>query len=209
MTPIKVLVVDDHPVVRFGLRSLLSLYSDICLVGEADSGSAALAAAQRYQPDVVLLDIRLGGLDGIEVAERLSQYDPSPRVIILTSYDEDTYVVRALQADVHAYLLKHASDETLVNAIRSVYKGERLLSPTLLDRVIREFAELRRAQTGLTGEDRQILAMLTEGASNAKIAAARNWSTTSVKRRVQEIFAKLQVSTRAQAAAEAVHRGLV
>lgn len=118
MSPIKVLIVDDHPVVRQGLRSLLSNSRDISVVGEAATGPAGLAAARRYQPDVVLMDIRLCGLDGIEVARQLRQSEPAPKVIILSSYDDEQYLERALQADVSAYLLKHASDEVLVGAIR-------------------------------------------------------------------------------------------
>jgi DNA-binding NarL/FixJ family response regulator len=212
VTPITVLVVDDHPVVRHGLRSLLASYPDVRVIGEAASGPAAVAAVTRSQPDVVLMDIRLGGLDGIQVTERLRSCEPAPRVIILTSYDDDGYLVRALQAGAHAYLMKSASDETLVDAIRTVHRGERLLSPALLDRVLQQFAGLRHAQmlaeVGLTAEEGQLLTLLAEGASNADIADVCHWSTTSVKRRLQEIFAKMQVRTRAQAAAEGVRRGL-
>jgi DNA-binding NarL/FixJ family response regulator len=209
MAPISVLIVDDHPVVRFGLWSLLSQEDDIRVIAEADNGPSGLTAARLHQPDVVLLDIQLGGLDGIEVAKRLRESQPRSKIIILTNYDDDSYVVRALQAEVHGYLLKHTSVDTLVDAIRTVHRGERLLSPPLLDRVIRDFSVLRQTQTGLTTEDREVLMLLARGASNADIAASLHWSATSVKRRLQEIFVKLQVSSRAQAAAEAVRRGLV
>ncbi|HLQ33223.1 MAG TPA: response regulator transcription factor, partial [Chloroflexota bacterium] len=129
---IRVMVVDDHPVVRQGLRSLLSNYDDINLVADADSGPAALEAADRDDPDVVVMDIRLGGADGIQVAERLRRRHPNTKVIVLTSYDDDGYLLRALKANAHAFLLKSASDEMLVGAIRRVHDGERLLSPSLL-----------------------------------------------------------------------------
>ncbi len=210
---IRVLVVDDHPVVRQGLRSLLSNYDDIAVVAEADSGQSAVEAADSQPVDVVVMDIRLGGLDGIQVAERLRQRHAALKVIVLTSYDDDAYLVRALKANAHAFLLKSASDEMLVGAIRKVHQGERLLSPSLLDRVLQQFADLRRSQvlaeTGLSAEECRVLALLAGGAGNSAIAAACHWSDTSVKRKLHEIFTKLQVRTRSEAAAEAVRRGLV
>ncbi len=210
---IRVLVVDDHPIVLKGLRALLSSYPDIVLVAEAESPPVALGAARRDRPDVAVVDIKLAGGDGIDLATRLRQLEPAPKVIILSSYDDEGYLTRALEADVHAFLLKDASDEKLVDAIRSVHRGERLLSSALLERVMREFAQLRRQQaqtgTGLTPDEHRVLSLLASGASNAAIAAGSHWSSTSVKRRLQDIFRKMGVSNRAEAAAEAVRRGLV
>jgi len=211
--PIRILIVDDHPVVRQGLRSLLSNHPDLQIIAEAAQGQQALATARRECPDVVLLDIRLPGMTGIEVARLLQRDCPQTHIIMLTSYDDDEYLTGALEAGAQAYLLKSVSDETLVWTIRAVYRGERLISPELLDRVLRQFAQVRHQQiqqeVGLSDQDIQVLQRLAAGASNEEIARELGWSKASIKRKVQHIFDQLGVMTRAQAAAEAVRRGLV
>jgi len=213
MERIRVMVVDDHPVVRQGLRSLLSNYPDLILVGEAEGSPGALDLAERVAPDVILLDIRMPGTSGVETARLLCRQCPAAKILMLTSFDDQEYVAGALQAGAHGYLLKSASDERLVSAVRAVYRGERVLSPTVMDRVVHEFTEYSREraqrQTGLSDDERRILHMLAAGASNPKIAAEMYLSETTVKRKLQDIFEKLGVTTRAQAAAEAVRRGLV
>jgi len=213
MERIRVMVVDDHPVVRQGLRSLLSNYPDLILVGEAEGSPGALDLAERVAPDVILLDIRMPGTSGVETARLLCRQCPAAKILMLTSFDDQEYVAGALQAGAHGYLLKSASDEMLVSAVRAVYRGERVLSPTVMDRVVHEFTEYSREraqrQTGLSDDERRILHMLAAGASNPKIAAEMYLSETTVKRKLQDIFEKLGVTTRAQAAAEAVRRGLV
>ncbi len=211
--PIRILVVDDHPVVRQGLRSLLSNHPDLQIIGEAAHAQQALDTARREYPDVVLLDIRLPGMTGIEVARRLRQDCPETRIIMLTSYDDDEYLIGALEADVQAYLLKSVSDDTLVWTIRTVHRGERLISPEVLDRVLHQFAQVRRHQiqqeVGLSDQDIQVLRRVAAGASNDEIGRELGWSKASIKRKVQHIFDQLGVTTRAQAAAEAVRRGLI
>ena len=211
--PIRVLVVDDHPIVRQGVRSLLATYTDIQIVAEAATPAAALAAARQFQPDVVLLDIRLPGMTGIEVSRKLAQDAPAARVIMLTNYDDDDYLIGALAAGAHGYLLKSVSDELLVWTIRAVHRGQRLISPELMDRVLGQFAEFRRLQLqrdlDLDDEEVRVLRLVAGGASNGAIGTELNWSQSSVKRKVQHIFYKLGVTTRAQAAAEAVRRGVV
>jgi two-component system response regulator DevR len=211
--PIRILVVDDHPVVRQGLRSLLSNHPDLQIIGEAAHAQQALDMARREYPDVVLLDIRLPGVTGIEVARRLRQDCPETRIIMLTSYDDDEYLIGALEADVQAYLLKSVSDDTLVWTIRTVHRGERLISPEVLDRVLHQFAQVRRHQiqqeVGLSDQDIQVLRRVAAGASNDEIGRELGWSKASIKRKVQHIFDQLGVTTRAQAAAEAVRRGLI
>lgn len=213
MKNIRVMVVDDHPIVRQGVRSLLSNYSDLMLVGEADGSLSALDLAERVAPDVILLDIRMPGTSGVETARRLCRQCPEAKILMLTSFDDQEYVAGALQAGAHGYILKSASDEMLVSAVRAVYRGERVLSPTVMDRVVHEFAEYSRERasraSGLSDDERRILRLLTAGASNPKIAAELYLSETTVKRKLQDIFEKLGVATRAQAAAEAVRRGLV
>jgi two-component system response regulator DevR len=212
-SPIRILVVDDHPVVRQGLRSLLSGHSDLQIVAEASHAQEALAAARQESPDVVLLDIRLPGATGVEVARQLQRDFPDMHLIMLTSYDDDEYLVGAMQAGAQAYLLKSVSDETLVWTIRAVSRGERLISPELLDRMLRQFAQVRyhqiQQEAGLSDQDLQVLHRVVAGASNDEIARELGWSKASIKRKVQHIFDQLGVMSRTQAAAEAVRRGLV
>lgn len=211
--PIRILIVDDHPVVRQGLRSLLSNHADLQIIAEAGQAQQAFAAIKQDSPDIVLLDIRLPGMTGIEVARQIHRDNPQIRIIMLTSYDDDEYLVGALQAEAQAFLLKSVSDETLVWTIRAVHRGERLISPELLDRMLRQFAQVRYQQiqqeVGLSDQDIQVLQRVAAGASNEEIARDLGWSRASIKRKVQHIFDQLGVMTRAQAAAEAVRRGLV
>ncbi len=211
--PIRILIVDDHPVVRQGLRSLLSNHPDLQIIAEAGHAQQALAAVKQENPDIVLLDIRLPGMTGIEVARQMRREYPHIRIIMLTSYDDDEYLIGATQAEAQAYLLKSVSDETLVWTIRAVHRGERLISPELLDRMLRQFAQVRyqqvKQEVGLSDQDIQVLQRMAAGASNEEIARELGWSRASIKRKVQHIFDQLGVMTRAQAAAEAVRRGLV
>lgn len=209
---IRVLVVDDHPLVRQGVRSLLSNYPDLALVGEAADAPSALRLAETTTPDVILLDIRMPGMGGVETARLLSRQHPSAKILMLTSFDDQEYVTGALQAGAHGYLLKSISDEILVSAVRAVHRGERVLSPAVMDRVVQQFTAYSRVRAlhdaGLSDDEGRILALLVAGASNPKIAAQLYLSETTVKRKLQDIFEKLGVSTRAQVAAEAVRRGL-
>ena len=210
--PIRILVVDDHPIVRQGLRSLLSAYSDLRIVAEAGSPQEAIKAAVRYRPDVVLLDVRLPGATGVEVARQLQHDCPTANVILLTSFDDDEILRGALEVGVRGYLLKSVSDDMIVWSIRAVYRGERLISPEMMDRMLSQFSQMRasqiQAEVGLSEQDVEVLRRMAAGASNDEIGLELGWSKASVKRKVQHIFDQLGVTTRAQAAAEAVRRGL-
>ncbi|MEW5721283.1 MAG: response regulator transcription factor [Chloroflexota bacterium] len=213
MEPIRVLIVDDHPMVRRGLRNFLSSAPDVLVVGEAEDGATALRAATDLSPDVVLLDIQLTGPDGVAVAAQLRKSAPQAKIIILTAYDNDDYIQGALRAGAYAYLLKSSSGETVVEAIRQVHQGKRLLSPGLMDRVLGQFQDLAQLkakyQSGLLEEEIRVLALIAQGATNEEIAREMYWGERTVRRKVDEIIVKLGVKNRAQAVAEAIKKGLI
>lgn len=213
MSVIRVMIVDDHPIVRQGVRSVLANHSDIQVVGEADSAATLFAIVDSLKPDVILLDIRMPGQSGIEVTQRLKRDYPNIRVIILTTYDDDEYLFGALRAGAEGYMLKSASQESLADSIRQVARGERLLSPDLVGKIMREFRNLAndkaRAESGLTDQELQVLRMIAAGATNKEIAEKLYWSEVTVKRKVQDILEKMGVANRAQAVAEAGKRGLL
>lgn len=213
MSPIRVLIVDDHPVVRQGMKNVLAYHSDIQVVGEAADGTVLFRELDSLSPDLILLDIRMPGANGIEITRRLkSRYDWI-KVIILTTYDDDEYLSGAIQAGAEGYLLKSASPAVLANAIRRVAGGERLISPSLMDSMLREFQEMSQLKdsfrAGLSDEEIEILTHIADGATNREIAQAMFISGATAKRKVQEILEKLGAGNRAQAAAEAARRGLV
>jgi DNA-binding NarL/FixJ family response regulator len=213
MSVIRVLVVDDHPVVRHGVRSLLASCEDIEVIGEAADASDALAQVQSLSPAVVLLDIRMPGASGLELAHQLRTVRPEIKLIVLTTYDDDDYLFDALRFGVQAYLLKSTSYQVLASVIRSVYAGERFISPTQVTKVLREFESLAkqkaRYDSGLSDEELQLLQHMASGASNAEITARMHWSEATIKRRIQDIITKMNVANRVQAVAEAIRRGLI
>jgi len=210
---IRIVIVDDHPIVRQGISSLLSNYDEFELVGEAENGVEGLQLIKMAQPDVTLLDISLPGESGIDILRDIRQQQPEAKVLMLTSYDDEDFVTDALRAGAQGYILKNVSDEMLVQSIKAVYRGERVLSPRVTEKVVKQLIEDKTKTTApdldLEEEEITILKLLCEGASNAEIAQSLYMSTTSVKRKLRLIFNKLNVQTRAQAAAEAVRRGLV
>ncbi|UCG26047.1 MAG: response regulator transcription factor [Chloroflexota bacterium] len=212
-TPIRVAIVDDHPVVRQGVKNVLAYHADIEIVGEAENAAGLFRDLNEFCPDLILLDIRLPGASGIEITRRLKRQYNWIKIIILTTYDDDQFLSEAIQAGAEGYLLKSASPAVLAAAIRRVAEGERLISPSLMDTMLREFQQLSQGQeefrAGLTDQELEILAMIADGATNREIAGAMFISEVTAKRKVQEIMEKLGASNRAQAAAEAARRGLV
>lgn len=210
---IRVLVVDDHPVVRHGVQHLLANDPEVKMIGEADSGPRALEQVMALQPDIVILDMRLPGTDGVEITQQLRRSYPEVKIIVLTAYRDEEYLLGALRAGAHAYLLKQASHEMLCEAIHRVYEGERLLSPTLMSRVLEEFEVMARERvvedSHLTETELHILNYIAVGDTTREIAQKLHWSEATVNRRVQEILTKLNVSNRTHAVAEAIRRGLI
>lgn len=210
---IRVLVVDDHPVVRAGVQHLLANDPEVEIVGEADNGPQALEKVAALQPDLVILDMRLPGSDGVELTRQLRCNYPEVKIVVLTAYRDEEYLLGALRAGAHAYLLKQASHEMLCDAVHRVHRGERLLSPALMSRVLEEFEAMARERvienSHLTETELQILSHIAAGDTTKDIAQKLHWSEATVHRRVQEILTKLNVSNRAQAVAEAIRRGLI
>ena len=209
----RILIVDDHSVVRRGLRHLLASHADMEVVGEAGDALSALQAVTRLEPDVILLDIRLPGASGLDVAPQLRQAAPAARIIVLTTYEDDEYLVRAMGSGVQGYLLKSTSDEHVATAIRTVMKGERLVTPSLVNKALGQLARLSQTQArvdiGLTDDELSVLRLLAKGVTNKEIAQQLFVSERTVKRRVQDIFKKLSVAHRAQAVIEATKRGII
>ena len=210
MKKIRVLLVDDHKIIRQGLRRLLELDEGIEVVGEAETGEAALAEVATVAPDVVLMDIRLSGMDGIEATRQLKQAYSEIKVIVLSSYTED-YVPEAIEAGALGYMLKSVSYEELSQAIRSVHAGQATIDGSLVGDLFRRVAELGQAgrDAGLSQRQLQILRLLASGLGNKEITGELFISSTTLKRELRHIFNKLGASTRAQAVAEAYKRRLL
>ncbi len=208
---IRVLIADDHAVVRQGLRTFLELQDDIEVVGEAADGEQALAAAAELEPDVVLMDLVMPRLGGIAAIERLRERAPAVRVIVLTSFLDDEKVLPAVRAGAAGYLLKDVQPAELVRAIRTVEGGEALLHPAVAARVLRELAGDRggaERHERLTERELEVLALIARGLANKAIALELGVAEKTVKTHVSNILGKLGLSDRTQAALYAVREGL-
>ncbi len=211
---IKVLLADDQDLVRAGFRMILETQPDIAVVGEASDGVEAVTATRRVQPDVVLMDIRMPKLDGLQATSRLMAAGSAARVLILTTFDLDDYIYQALATGASGFLLKNAPPEQLIGAVRVVAAGDALLSPSITRRVIEQFARLpppdgTDALAGLTAREREVLTLIARGLSNAEIAAELFVSDATVKTHVAHLLAKLQLRDRVQAVVLAYESGLV
>jgi DNA-binding NarL/FixJ family response regulator len=205
---IRVLVVDDHPVVRQGLIAILGYEPDIEVVGDAADGEQAVRLILERRPDVVLLDLRLPRLDGVEVMRQVRAQAPEVRFLVLTTYDTDEYIGPALAAGAQGYLLKDALPEELARGVRAVMRGAAALEPAVAARLLERMAEGERGDE-LSERELEVLRLLVAGASNKAIAAQLNLSENTIKTHISRIFAKLDVQSRAEAVAVALQRGLV
>jgi DNA-binding NarL/FixJ family response regulator len=201
---IRILIVDDHPVVCIGLTRMLSAHSVLEVIGSAPSGEEALAIVQQNRPDVLLLDLRMPGMDGIAVMHALKRIDAPPRVIVITSFEKDEDIYRSIRAGAQGYLLKDTTESEMVAAITAVDAGKRYIprhiAARLADRMLR---------ADLTGRELQILEMLAQGSTNKQIARALDISDNTVRHHVNNIMDKLQVSDRTEAVAIAIRRGVL
>lgn len=201
---LSLLLVDDHFVVRSGLAASLELEDDLRVAGEVDRGEAAEEAYARLKPDLVLMDLQLPGISGIETTSALVQRHPEARVLIFSTFARDEEVHSAVKAGAMGYLQKSSSRDDLLKAIRTVAKGGRWLSPELEERL-----KALTAEPEITPREREILTLVTRGNANKEIAATLGISEDTVKQHVSRILGKLKVNDRAQATAEAIRRGLV
>lgn len=208
---IKVLLVDDHQVVRRGLRTFLEIQEDIEIVGEASNGAEGVARTEELRPDVVLMDIKMPGTDGIEALRRLSELDNPAKVLIVTSFTEQRTVVPALRAGASGYVYKDVDPDALAGAIRSVHAGHVLLQPEVAGALLaQDDADGNGTGRGstLTEREREVLGLIADGRSNREIARALVLSEKTVKTHVSNILTKLQINNRIQAAVYATRRGL-
>jgi NarL family two-component system response regulator LiaR len=209
---IRVLIADDHAVVRQGLKTFLELQDDIEVVEDVADGEAAVAAVEREAPDVVLMDLVMPGMDGVEAIRRIKEGRPQARVLVLSSFLDDERLFPAVRAGAAGYLLKDVEPRELVKAIRTVHGGEALLHPAVAARLMDEFAAVPAPEPnadGLTGREREVLTLIARGLPNKLIARELAISEKTVKAHVSSILGKLGVSDRTQAALYAVRSGLV
>jgi DNA-binding NarL/FixJ family response regulator len=213
---VRVLIVDDQALVRRGFRMILDDEPDVTVVGEAATGLEAVEEAARLAPDVVLMDIRMPGLDGVEATRRITAAGPVPRVVVLTTFDLDEHVVESIRAGASGFLLKDVPPEELVRAIKVVSEGDALLAPSVTRRVLARVAATPSPSTdgaaalaSLTERETEVLRLLARGMSNAEIAGSLFLGETTVKTHVGRVLAKLGVRDRVQAVVAAYESGLV
>ena len=214
MTSIKILIVDDHTVVRDGLSSMLSRQDDFTVVGEAGNGVEAMERARGLKPDVILMDLRMPEMDGVEAMRRITEQDDSVRFIVLTTFDTDEYIFDAIDAGAKGYLLKDASRDDLFHAVRAVHRGESLIEPGVAAKVLNRLTELSRHGPRGPGEilserEIEVLQLMAKGAANKEIAASLTISESTVKTHVANIFQKLDVNHRTEAVTQALQKGII
>jgi two-component system, NarL family, response regulator LiaR len=210
---IRVLIVDDHAVVRQGLRTFLELHPEIAVVGEAADGLSAVQMADQLKPDVILMDLVMPGLDGISATRQIRAQQPATQIIVLTSFTEDDKVFPAIQAGASSYLLKDVAPDSLVEAIRAVYRGEARLHPDVARKLMEQVAQGRPRETtstpdDLTARELEVVRLVALGNSNQQIASALFISDKTVKTHISNILSKLGLQDRTQLAIHALKTGL-
>jgi NarL family two-component system response regulator LiaR len=211
--PIRVLLVDDHAVVRKGLRALLDRESSIEVTDEAEDGEGAVRAADRFRPDVILMDLEMPGMGGIEATRRIADMHPDTRIVVLTSHASEEDVFPALKAGAFGYLLKHSPPEDVLQAIRQAYRGETVLHPAIARMVLQELHRAPQPKQAATTDplserELEVLRLVAQGMSNQEIANALVVGEATVRSHVSAILRKLQLASRTQAALYALRQGL-
>ncbi len=211
---IRILLIDDHDVVRKGMYTILSEEEDFEVVGQANNGNEAIALARQLKPDIILLDIFLGKTNGLDLSQQIQRASADTRIVIFTGVSDQDYLFRAMRIGVHGYLQKSLPLDDVLAALRAVYNGERVLGePHAITQVLAEFSRLtkeqERSRSGLTDLEIELVRLAAEGRSNKEIASRQFWSEVTVKRKMQDIYRKLQATDRAQAVAEAMRMGLI
>jgi two-component system NarL family response regulator len=213
MEQIHVLIADDHALFRKGVRKMLEAEEDMKVVGEAANGVEAVALARTLMPDVILMDITMPELDGIEATRTLHREMPHLGVVFVTMFEDDASVIKGLQAGGRGYILKDSGPESMLRAVRAVASGESLLGPSVAEKVMRQFAALDKVQSTLVDEltprEIEVLKAIAEGRSNKEIAVKLSLSEKTVKNHINNIFSKLHLFDRSQAMLYAIRKGLV
>ncbi|MCX6004237.1 MAG: response regulator transcription factor [Chloroflexi bacterium] len=212
MEVIKIVIVDDHPVVREGIGSMLKREPDFKIVGEASNGLEAVEKVRELAPDVVLMDLRMPELDGVEAMIKIKAENTDVKFIILTTFSDDEYIFRGIAAGARAYLLKDAPREELFKAIRAVSKGESLIQPVVASKVLDRLFELSKktpASETLSEREIEVLRLMAKGFSNKDIADQLSITQSTVKTHITSIFQKLDVTTRTEAVTNALRKGII
>jgi NarL family two-component system response regulator LiaR len=209
---INILLVDDHAILRDGLKNILSFEEDMKVTGEATSGEEALILTDQLSPDVIIMDINLPGINGVETTALIKSKKPDARILVLTMYTHDEYLLAALKAGADGYLLKDAPSEHVVDAIKAVSRGESMIAPRMTKKLVKmhlQQTQIRKEDSNLTEREQEVLIGLVEGLSNKEIAEKLFISDKTVKIHVSKIFKKLEVKSRSQAVIHAVQNQLV
>jgi DNA-binding NarL/FixJ family response regulator len=204
---ISILLVDDHPVVRHGLRGMLDAEEDLTVIGEASSGPAGVELAAAEHPDIVLMDLRMPDGDGVTAIERITATVPGTRVIVLTTYETDRDILRAIEAGACGYLLKDASPGDLANAVRAAARGETVLAPSVASTLVRQVR--KPAPPALSAREAEVLRLVARGSTNADIGRQLFISEATVKTHLLRVFNKLDVADRTAAVTTAMEHGLI
>ena len=207
MEKIRILITDDHPVVREGLAGMLAGQDDFVVVAMASDGKTAIAKFQELSPDVVLMDLRMPSLDGVGAIEAIREKEPFANIIVLTTYDSDADIVRAIEAGATGYLLKDAPREELFRAIRAASSGESVLAPTVASRLMTRMRA--PAEENLSTREIEVLELVAEGNSNKEVGKVLHISTATVKTHLIHIYSKLRVTDRTSAVTTAIEKGII
>ena len=207
MKPIRILLVDDHPVVRAGIEGILNSQDDIEVIGEANDGAEAIRLSQTLQPDVILMDLRMPGTDGVTAIQAITKQEDPPYILVLTTYDTDADIVRAIEAGATGYLLKDTPRDDFFTAVRNVAQGKSVLTPVVASRLMEQMRA--PAEEQLSSREIEVLTLVSRGHNNSAIAKELYISTATVKTHLIHIYGKLGVNDRTAAVTTALERGIL